>query len=118
MNDEQLRQELQRDVAGIETGRVPEFEGVFAAAEAQVAVTRRHRRMLGGAVAAVALAAVVASLLPTRQPEWQYVDPEQFTNTTSWAAPSDVLLPQHSVDIYEEIPVFIEGTNIDGGSLL
>ena len=118
MNDTQLRQELRRGVAGIEAGRVPEFEDVFAAAETQVAVTRRRQRIAGGVVAAIALAAVVASLLPTRQPEWQYVDPEQFTNTTSWAAPSDVLLPQHSVDIYEEIPVFIEETKIDGGSLL
>ncbi len=118
MNDEQLRQQLQRNLAGVEAGRVPEFESVLAAARAQVAATRRRRRVVGGAVAAVALGAVIAGLLPTRQPEWQYVDPEQFTNTTSWAAPSDVLLPEHSIDIYEEIPVFIEGTKIDGGSLL
>ncbi len=37
---------------------------------------------------------------------------------TSWAAPSDVLLPQHRFDIYREIPAFIESTKLEEGTLL
>lgn len=117
MNNEQLTQQLRRDTATIEQGRVPAFDDVFSAAEAQVVRTRR-RRVAGGMVAAAAVTAVVASLLPSQEPDWQYVDPALFASTTSWEAPSDVLLPQHSVDLFEEIPVFIEKTRIDGGALL
>lgn len=117
MNSEELKRQLQQETATLERGRVPAFDGVIAAAEAQV-ISARRRRYAGGLVAAAAVIAVVASLVPSRQPDWQYVDPELFASTTSWYAPSDVLLPQHSVDLFEEIPVFIEGTEIDGGALL
>jgi hypothetical protein len=117
MNNEQLKRQLQQETAMHEQGRAPAFDDVIAAAEAQV-IGARRRRYAGGVVAAAAVIAVAASLVPSKQPDWQYVDPALFANTTSWEAPSDVLLPQHSVDLFEDIPVFIEGTEIDGGALL
>jgi hypothetical protein len=117
MNNEQLARQLQQDTATFERDRVPAFATVFSAAEMRVANARR-RRYAGGLVAAAAVIAIVASLGPATEPDWQYVDPVLFASTTSWEAPSDVLLPQHSVDLFEDIPVLIEGTKIDGGALL
>ena len=118
MNDEQLSRGLGAALDKKEAGKVPDFNNVLAAAEAQVASARRRRIYVGGIAAAAIVLAVIVRLAPPPQPDWQYVDPEQFASSTSWEAPSDVLLPEHRVDLFEEIPVFIEGTNIDGGSLL
>ena len=118
MNDEQMSRSLSAALDAREAGRAPDFGGVFAAAEEQVTKARRRRKYAGGVVAAAALLAVVAQLTSPPQPDWQYVDPALFASSTSWDAPSDVLLPEHRIDLYEEIPVFIEGTKIDGGSLL
>lgn len=117
MNDEQARQ-LRRRMAAIEGDRVPGFDSVFAAAEDQVRTMRTRWRYVGGLVAAAIVVAVVAGLLPSTEPEWRYVDPDLLASTTSWEAPSDVLLPQRSVDIFDDIPVLIEGTRIDEGALL
>ena len=118
MNDEQLSRGLGAVLDAREAGRVPDFGNVFSRAEARVALARRRRLYAGGIAAAAVVLAVVVRLTTPQQPDWQYVDPEQFASRTSWEAPSDVLLPEHRVDLFEEIPVFIEGTEIDGGSLL
>lgn len=118
MTDKQLTQTLKRTQAAVEEGRVPPFDEVFAKASATVHRQSRRRRVGGGLLAAAALAAVIATLLPEPQPDWQYVDPDQFASDTSWTAPSDVLMPERRFDIYGEIPVLIESTETDGGSLL
>ena len=118
MNDEQMSRGLRAVLDEREAGRVPDFDEVFAAAKARVALARRRRIYASGIAAAAVVLAVVMRLTAPQEPDWQYVDPEQFASSTSWEAPSDVLLPEHRVDLFEEIPVFIESTTIDGGSLL
>lgn len=117
MNDNDIRQGLKRGQSIAEAGRVPAFDRVWAGARRRVA-SRRRRRVAGGLAAAVTLTAMAAVLLQSRQPAWEFVDPEDLVTGTSWQAPSDVLLPEYRIDIYEEIPVLIESTAIDGGTLL
>ena len=117
MNDDQFAGALQHAQARIEEGRAPTFDDAFAAAERRVRGARR-RRMAGAIAAAIVAVAVIMQVVPPSQPEWRFVDPEQFASGTSWTAPSDVLLPERRFDIFEEVPVLIESTETDGGALL
>jgi len=117
-SDDQIRRELKRGQASVESGRAPEFESAWAGAEARAAERRGKVRVAGTVAAAAAIAAIVASLLLPQEQGWQYVDPDEFLSSTSWAAPSDVLLPDHQFDIYGQIPVLIESTRTDEGTLL
>ena len=114
-----LRDALQQGQARAEAGRAPDFDDLFAAAEAAAARRRGRVMAVGGVAAAVALVAiaVVMQLQPVER-EWQFVDPDEFASSTSWSAPSDVLLPKHRFDIYGEIPVLIESTGTNEGALL
>lgn len=117
--ERRLQAALQRGHAEAEAGCTPEFDDVFAAAEATAARRRGRVMAVGGVAAAVALVAiaVVMQLQPVEQ-DWQFVDPDEFASSTSWSAPSDVLLPEHRFDIYGEIPVLIESTGTSEGALL
>ncbi len=115
----ELREALQRGQRAAEADRVPAFDQVWAGAEARVATRRRRARVLGGlATAAAVVAAVAIGLMRPVEQEWQYINPDDFESSTSWVAPSDVLLPEHRIDIYGEVPVLIESTETDGGALL
>jgi hypothetical protein len=117
--EQQLRAVLKRKHGEAEAGRSPDFGSVWAGAEDGVARQRRRTRAVGGMAAAVALVAVVVvgQLRPIEQ-DWQFIDPNDIAGSTSWTAPSDVLLPTHQFDIYRDIPVLIESTGEDGGTLL
>ncbi len=117
-SDTAIRQALQAEHARREAGQVPAFDETFAAAEAQATRLTRRRRQAFGIAAAAAVAAIAASLLMPRGEDWLYVDPEDLATGTTWVAPSDVLLPEHSIDIYRDIPVLIESTDSNGGALL
>ena len=116
--DNTIREALQAEQANREAGCVPAFEDTYAAAEARIALRVRRRRAVYGIAAATAIVAVAASLLLPRGGEWLYVDPDDLATGTAWVAPSDVLLPEHSFDIYRDIPVLIESTDSDEGALL
>jgi hypothetical protein len=117
--DKQIRTALQQGHEEAEAGRVPDFGCALAAAEARIVKRRRRIRALGGAAAAAALIAVIVigQHRPVEQ-DWQFIDPDELAGSTSWTAPSDVLLPTHQFDIYRDIPVLIESTGEDGGTLL
>ena len=117
-SDNNIRRALRAEQAQREAGRVPAFDDAFAAAEVQVARLSRRRKAAFGIAAAGAVVAITASLLAPRGEEWQYVNPDDLATSTAWVAPSDVLLPEHSIDIYRDIPVLIESTDGDGGALL
>ncbi len=117
-SDTKIRQVLQAEQAQHEAGRVPAFADTFAAAEVQAARLGRRRKAAFGIAAAAAVVAIAASLLLPRAEDWQYVNPDDLATSTTWVAPSDVLLPEHSIDIYRDIPVLIESTDSDGGALL
>jgi len=114
-----LRDALPPGQAEAEAGRVPGFDAVWTAAEARLSRQRRRMTAMGGIAAGVAVVAVlVISQLQPAERDWQYVDPDEFASSTSWAAPSDVLLPERQFDIYGEIPVLIESTGTSEGALL
>ncbi len=116
--DNTVRDALQAEQARREAGRVPAFDVTFAAAEARAAGRARRRRTVFGIAAAAAVVAVATSLLLPRGEDWQYVNPDDLATSTAWVAPSDVLLPEHSIDIYRDIPVLIESTDGNLGALL
>lgn len=117
--DKELQDALRNGQAIAEAGRIPDFDTVWARAECTVVHRRRRVRAAGGIAAAAALVAVAfVSQFRQTEHEWQFVNPDDFASSTSWLAPSDVLLPKHRFDIYGEIPVLIESTDEDGGTLL
>ena len=117
--ERRLRDALQQGHSEAEAGRVPSFDTTWAAAQAAAQQRRRPVTVLGGLAAALALVAVVVfSQMRPAETDWQFVDPDEFANSTSWAAPSDVLLPEHRFDIYRDIPVLIESTGNEEGALL
>jgi hypothetical protein len=110
-----IKQALRQAQRAAEAGRLPEFDTVWAAAEMQARERRRPWAFAGLA------AAVIAGIVWIAQPEeraWQYVDPDELASSTSWVAPSDVLLPERQFDIFKEIPVLIESTSTTEGALL
>ena len=117
--EQQIRTALKRGHGEAEAGQVPDFDSVWAGAETSLARRHRRSRVVGSVAAAVALIAVVVigQLRPVEQ-DWLYIDPNEIAGSTSWTAPSDVLLPTHQFDIYRDIPVLIESTGEDGGTLL
>ena len=112
-----VRNELQHAQAVAEAGRIPDFNDSWAVAEARVAERGRRHRVVGVAAAA-AVVAIAYGLLPSPEMEWRYINRDELVSTTSWVAPSDVLMPKHQVDLYGEIPVLIESTKTEGGALL
>ena len=97
----------------------PGFDDLFARAEREYRSAAR-RPLLAAAVASVAVLVVVLSVLQPAEvappPEWIEVD--GLLDTTSWVAPSDILLPEHEFDIFTEMPTLIESTDSAGGALL
>ncbi len=116
-SDNELRAALQAEQAQREAGRVPAFDDTFAVAEARASRLARRRRTAFGIAAAAAVVAIAVSLLP-RDESWQFVNPDDLATSTNWVAPSDVLLPEHSIDLYRDIPVLIESTDSNEGALL
>ena len=117
-SDKALRDRLNRAQQAAEDGRVPSFDTVWAAAEKRAGRGRKQGWMAGGAAAAAIIAMITVGLLRPAEQDWQIVNPDEFESGTSWVAPSDVLLPDHRVDIYREIPVLIESTKTEEGALL
>ncbi len=117
-DDRQLAEALRQSAP--EPAETPPFREVFGRAEAQLE-RRQQRRFLGiaGAVAAVAAVAfLLLLLLPEEAPR---PEPPQITgllDSTSWVAPSDVLLPEYEFDIFEDLPEPMESTDSAEGALL
>ncbi len=117
--DKSMRDKLRDGQREAEAGLTSDFDAVWSGAESTVARRRRRTRLVGGIAAVVTLVTLgFVSQLPVTEQQWQFIDPDELASSTSWAAPSDVLLPKHQFDIYEEIPVLIESTDRDGGTLL
>lgn len=123
MNDERLNQVLKEAYKAAEPEVVPPFDEAFANATRRMQ-QRRMRRQLG--TAAAAMVAVVTGVLL-----WQAQHPglnpmpvddlliaDALMNATTWQAPSDVLMPDHQFDIYQDMPFEDVSTNLQEGPLL
>ncbi len=97
--------------------QAPSFAHAFAAAS-QRAGRRRHRIHLlaAAAVAAIAVIVIVDTRPVVTQPG--YIELAELMESTSWTAPSDVLLPDSRFDIYQDLPTLMKSTDGDGGALL
>lgn len=93
----------------------PSFESVWAAAEQRS--QRRYGKHVAG-LAAGAAALLVLGILTPIDDEVRYVDVDELMESTSWSAPSDFLLPERRYDIYHDVPLLFESTELPGGTLL
>lgn len=113
-----LRNAVRNGQMNVDGGPVPDFDDVWASASARAAAVRRRNRVIAGTAGIAAALAIAFGLRAPSEDEWQYIDAAEFLETTRWSAPSDSLLPDHEVDIYEDIPVLFESTETFGGALL
>lgn len=119
MNDDDMKNGLKSAYRAAE-GKPPPFARTWAAAESRHAGSVNRRRLVGGLAAAAAVAAVTVALWPSQQAELtdEYLIADSLLNSTSWAAPSDSLMPEHQFDIYGEFPFPEASTNEQEGTLL
>jgi hypothetical protein len=120
MNEENIRKRLGPAYKQTHTEDVPDFDKVWANAEAAYSASRRRARFVRGIAAVLALAVIAATLWPSQQAELSddYLIADALMNSTLWSAPSDSLMPEHRFDIYQEIPFLIESTISLEGTLL
>lgn len=119
MTDEKdrLEEQVRQSWPAIEAGRAPSFADAWQAAGRRYRMNRRRNRLLAGA-AAVFVAVIAGALLQESPGSGGYVEIDELMSSTSWYAPSDVLLPEHEFDIYQDLPSLLESTETAGGSLL
>ncbi len=120
MNDENLKKRLQESLQSMQGDDVPGFDAMWAKAEQKHRASRLRYQRVAGFTAAAAVAAAAFMLWPLtgNMAAGPYLTEEDLMNSTQWLAPSDVLLPEHRVDIYGELPVLIETNDLNEGSLL
>ena len=92
----------------------PPFNRVMDRAERQVRARPGRRVAAAGFVAAGLVAMLAIDLTP--QPN--FISEDELLGSTSWSAPSDVLLPNHQFDIYQDLPELLESTKSTEGALL
>jgi len=113
---------MKKDIANSFTerqgNRVPAFAATWQAAERRYAASKRSYLRLAAAAALVAAVLIGFNLQTTQTEGRPFVEVADLLETTSWSAPSDVLLPEHQFDIYQDMPVLIESTYSAGGTLL
>ena len=115
--EDKLEEQVSQSWPAIDAGRAPSFDAAWQAAERRYARSRRRNRGLAGAAAVVA-AVLIGLLLQAPPDAGDYIEIDELMSSTSWSAPSDVLLPEHEFDIYQELPSLLESTESAGGSLL
>lgn len=108
--DENMRSELSQTLRSVDDSGQPSFRDVWRAAEQRHAASRRRYRYFASAAALLAVV-VVGINMPLPQDEQDlYIDVAELLESTSWSAPSDVLLPDREFDIYQDLPMLTEST--------
>lgn len=120
--DKELAATLKRSLAS--NDEAPPFDAVFAASERRHNSSRRQFARFAGAamVAAVAVTVLIifnkGAQTPESEPWPELLQMAELMDSTAWSAPSDVLLPTHEFDIYQDLPVLLESTKPVEGALL
>lgn len=113
---ESLRQAFNEKIAG----KVPDFDATWSAAESRVLASESRRKINSAIAASFALVAIIFATTmfreSTEQPDSELA--EMLMVSTQWIAPSDVLIPEYSFDLYQDVPEFIEPTDLTKGLLL
>ena len=122
MSDRFTREQLQNALAVVHAEQAPPFADVWAAAERRNKVSRKRYAGIAGIAAAIAIAIAVSAvgLWSANEAEMadEFLIAEALMNSTQWSAPSDSLMPEHQFDIYQDIPILMESTETQEGSLL
>ena len=96
----------------------PPFDTMWRSAE-RLYVRRQRRQMVMAGVAASVVAIAVIFLARTPEPaDEPLIEMRELLGSTLWQAPSDVLLPEHQIDLYEELPTLIDSPDPAEGALL
>lgn len=120
MNEEAMKKAVSESLAAKDAQPAPGFDETWLAAEGRYLEWKRRQRTFIGVAASAALIAVVLGVMP---PDEQAELPgfeiaAEMMNSTLWSAPSDVLMPEYSIDIYGELPQLRESIDINEGTLL
>ena len=120
MNEETMKKAVSKSLAAKDAQPAPGFDETWLAAEGRYLAWKRRQRTFIGVAASAALIAVLLTLMP---PDEQAELPSfeiaaEMMNSTQWSAPSDVLMPEYSIDIYGDLPQLPESTDIYEGTLL
>lgn len=118
MSDRQADARIKDAFHAAQRKAAPSFDTVWAAAEMRYRVEQRRYATVGGLVAVLAIVAIGILFFEERQADDEFLIADALMNKTQWAAPSDVLLPQHQFDVYREVPFLVDPTTVDEGSLL
>jgi len=130
MNEEQLKSQLRRGYREApENSRPPEFDTVWAAAQVQAERRAPWGTLTTGRAAGLAAGFAVLGViglfaLGQRQgsnelPDgWTAQVSDSLLNATVWSAPSDVLLQRDGLDVYTNVPMLIESTEMEVETLL
>ena len=108
-SDEALRQRVRQSWQRAGSEDAPAFGDVWRQAEARFAASRRRYARVAAVAVALGVTAVIFGTRPAVD-EPQYIEMAELLNSTYWAAPSDVLLPQREFDIYQDLPELFEST--------
>ncbi len=118
MKENEIEPRIRRAFDAGPTKACPSFDVTWAAAEVRYRRERRRYAAFGGVAAILAVVVVGLSSIQESPLHDEFLIADAFLNSTQWSAPSDVLLPQHQYDLYRELPILVEPTDIDEGSLL
>lgn len=116
MSDQELAKALRR--ANSADAEAPSFNKLWASAERRYRRSRRRYAWLASVAAVLAAVVVVLNAGPPVLENGGYIEMVDLLGSTSWAAPSDVLLPIHEIDIYQDLPALMESTKPVEGALL
>lgn len=116
MSDQELASAVRR--ANSADSEAPPFGKVWSAAEQQHLRSRRRYAWFASAAAVLAAIVVVLHFGSPTPNHGEYIEMAELLDSTSWAAPSDVLLPNYEIDIYQDLPALMESTKPAEGALL
>ena len=120
MSDMNTKEQLQDALAAVHAEQTPAFADVWAAAERQNERLRKRYAGIVGIAATIALAVSAFSIWSANEADMvdDFFIADALMNSTQWSAPSDLLMPEHQFDIYQDIPFLMESTDTQEGSLL
>ncbi len=115
-NDQDLARIVSQAIP--EDSQAPAFDKVWAGAERRYQNSRRRYAWLATAAGIAAAILIVFNAVTPSSIESDSIVMADLLESTSWVAPSDVLLPKHEIDLYQDLPAFSVSTRPAEGALL
>jgi len=115
MNDQDLASAIGNAAPEV---TAPAFDKVWANAELSHLKSRRRYAWLASAAATAAAVVIVLNIGTPPSDNIKFIELAELMDSTSWIAPSDSLLPEHQIDLYQDLPTLIESTEPAEGALL